>query len=371
MKMRSILSREDYIEDYGGDNVLQFRLPTISGRLYFRVYTEYSNQNIDAFAFLKKDNLIGIFNNRNQLIGFYITTRDWDASNTRVAIQQIFLQPNSLFDYDDREEPYTVKIQAFAPPVEIPEPPVPEEPDVQGQELARLDIVGTFGTYAYIGEWQLVNPIPYWKRFTHDKYYGEHASDLDIASSLYNFEVGDFYYRTSDNQWRGVFDIGGVLTWDDWRLRAALNNADAEDLHVHTDAQDAYDSIGTFNRDLTYYAFFGGHYYEFERLGLFDNQTFVDYEFGVGDAVQLPQHRPTDTTNGFIVEVKKDGNTLFDLFIPQGAVNIRTAFTNVRGEDQLYIDVGATGVVSVRSAQANTTFTADEGFTAHLYIAEN
>ena len=148
---------------------------------------------------------------------------------------------------------------------------VPRNP--RGQLIAMSQFGEGMHARRAAGEWELVGEgTPYWDVLRHPLYRGVHASDIRIISGEHT--VGEFYYRTVDSQWRGLFEQGTNLVWDDWNLRSALGDADAQDLHEHLDAASAYRAIT--NLSLTNYAFFDGQYHVFRQLRLFDGTVYVD-----------------------------------------------------------------------------------------------
>ena len=180
---------------------------------------------------------------------------------------------------------------------DTPDIPISTPRHVKGIHIARLGFDGTYTYFQQLDDWELVNPIQTWIRFEHENYLGTHHADPVIISGTH--QVGHFYFRTSDNQWRGIFQNGG-LSWQDWNLRSATGVDLGSDRGAFDSEADASNNL--FQPDtLTNWAFFDGHYWVYRGERLFDGQIYIENE-GV---IILPHAVISTVQLGYLFEMTR------------------------------------------------------------------
>ena len=246
---------------------------------------------------------------------------------------------------------------------DTPVTPVDTPRHVKGQHIATLGFDGIYEHGQLISGWQLVNPIQTWIRFEHENYLGTHHADPVIISGTH--QIGHFYYRTSDNQWRGIFQNGG-LAWEDWNLRSATGVDMGSDRGAFDSDADASDNL--FNPDtLTNWAFFDAHYWVYRGERLFDGTFYIE-----NDAVILPDAVVSSVQLGYLFEMQKDAEVIGSFLLLQGNSGISTTVLKI-GTTIVRLnfdDYQVTARIATVDSQPITVDTNDN-YTLKIYIAEN
>lgn len=254
------------------------------------------------------------------------------------------------------------------------ETPAPKK--VKGDLIAFCVIDGTYRRSAVIGGWQLQgDTTPVWETYEDANYQGALAADPSTAG----LSTGAYYYRTTDNQWRGLFTQGLNLVWADWTLTEARAAGISVDLGERTDGQAAYDAISNFVATSHYFAFFDGEYKQFEHLALFNGEFYLNERSSVANAeVRYGLKSYSDTHLGYILELEREG----EIYLSQ---LITTAFASTFGTSfgvpaystypsrglRIAYRTGLNTGIYVTCNSLNAVFEASEGITLKLYIAEN
>ena len=248
--------------------------------------------------------------------------------------------------------------------------PIETPRTVKGQHVATLGISGTFTGYEQFGGWDLINPVQTWTRFEHENYLGTHHADPVIISGTH--QIGHFYYRTSDNQWRGIFQNGG-LAWEDWNLRAATGVDLGSDRGAFDSESEANDDLFT-PETLVNWAFFDGHYWVYGGFRLLDGLLHIsDTEDGISDAiVNLPVTLVSDAQLGYLLELYEGEIVRRSYFLPQGNKPAADLGAVIDG-NTLYINFFDFQITTWLSIVGDDPVTIETpaAYELRLYIAEN
>ena len=255
-------------------------------------------------------------------------------------------------------------------PTPTPETPIETPRTVKGQHLATLGISGTFTGYEQFGGWDLINPVQTWTRFEHENFLGTHHADPTIISGTH--QIGHFYYRTSDNQWRGIFQNGG-LAWADWNLRSGAGVDLGSDRGAFDSESEANDDLFT-PETLVNWAFFDGHYWVYGGFRLFDGLLHIsDTADGISDAiVNLPVTFVSDVQLGYLLELFEGETVIGSYLLPQGNKPAADLGAVIDG-NTLYINFFDFQITTWLSIVGDDPVTIETpaAYELRLYVAEN
>ena len=250
--------------------------------------------------------------------------------------------------------------------------------DIKDLHIATLNVVPrAYSGIDYLEGWTIIDGTLRWVLFENDRYLGDFEADPTIIDEMH--DDSHFYYRTSDNQWRGIIDLNNVLAWENTTLALELSDNTLRDLGEFDSQSEASENVA--DETLDNYAYFEGAWYTLQGRELFDGKIYVDDYTGFGGTptpngkINIPKTRLSDDHIGYFFELREGSTVVHEVWLPLGIGS--TAQPGLIGEDSTFSGavtmlIGfAGGDFITVYASRSFTIAATDNVSIRAYLAKN